>query len=240
MDGLRLEEYKFLRQEHENNRRFVFERPLVIVGATLAAAFSLSEKGLLGLLPVPFLAVLLFNLWFTFNRMESSARIVAYIQLVLEPSARYQWMGWESSLRAYRAWVFEVEQGRRHEPLFNEEVAQVQAMGFYAPIFYFHLALGILVTAVLVSQSEALQRVLGQQSRYSDLGAIGTSVAATASFGSVFWRFRPSKLRHLIEWKCQVWREVLDRIGPSNTPLQPSSGAEVASRLDVTVSAARG
>jgi hypothetical protein len=44
--------------------------------------------------------LLVFNFWFTINRLGSAARIVAYIQVVLE--AGRPWRGWETSLRSYR------------------------------------------------------------------------------------------------------------------------------------------
>lgn len=221
MDGLKLEEYKFLRQEHENNRRFVFERPLVIVGATLAAAFSLSEKGLLGMMPVPFLAVLIFNLWFTFNRLASSARIVAYLQLVLEPSAQYRWIGWESSLRLYRTTTGTVERERRIESAVTERVSKPQTMWFYRPIFFFHMALGILVTFILISQSDSLQRLLHQQGKYTDLLAMITNVVAMLVFAGAFWSYRPSKLHGVIDQECQVWPKVLHHL---ELQLQRTSG----------------
>lgn len=148
MSDLMVEEYRFLRQEHETNRKFVFERPLLIVTAALAAALGLSEKGTLGLLPIPFLSVLAFNLWFTFNRLESSARIVAYIQLFHEGDLRrLPWIGWENALRQYRRWVSRLGSDRLKEPQLNDETRQFGSMAFYGPIFFFHVSLGISVGA---------------------------------------------------------------------------------------------
>jgi hypothetical protein len=61
MGDIKSEEYKFLRQEHENNRKFIFERPLLIIGVTFASAITISDKNLLVLLPIPFLALLYLN-----------------------------------------------------------------------------------------------------------------------------------------------------------------------------------
>jgi hypothetical protein len=36
-------EYSSLREEHHMNRKFVFERPLLIVGVALAAAYRISD-----------------------------------------------------------------------------------------------------------------------------------------------------------------------------------------------------
>jgi hypothetical protein len=121
MSNIQSEEYKFLRQEHENNRKFIFERPLLIVGATFASAITINDKSLLLLLPLPFLALLYFNIWFTHNRMESSARIVSYLQIVHEGVSKYKWIGWENAVRLYRKWIYvsrknknELQIGRAH------------------------------------------------------------------------------------------------------------------------------
>lgn len=208
MNHLRLEEYKFLRQELEMNRRFVFERPLLIVGATLAAALSLSEEGPLGLLLIPFLGVLTFNLWFTFNRLQSSSRIVAYIQLVHEGQRELAWIGWENALRVFRQWCFEVNTGAREPPVFNEEPRQYDAMGYYGPIYFFHLFLGVVVTVLMVAQSEALQRLVGGTHEPIDPISLGASILFLVVFCLAFLRFRPSKVRHRIEWYRDVWKDV--------------------------------
>jgi hypothetical protein len=44
MSDNRIEEYRFLRQGLEANRKYIFERPLLIIGGTLAAAASLSAS----------------------------------------------------------------------------------------------------------------------------------------------------------------------------------------------------
>jgi len=209
--GLKLEEYKFLRQEHEQNRRFVFERPLAIVAATLAVAFSQSDKVQLGFFPVVFLTVLAFNLWFTKNRMESSARIVAYIQLVLEPTATLRWIGWESSLRAYR--------NQNHVLNIPPDRRGSQSMAFYAPIFYFHLFLGLLVTTILLIQTEPLNSWVqsgvwkpfnGHSLQYVTLFV--NLAALVIYFCAAIW-FKPSNVRPLIEWNYSEWQKLLDHDG---------------------------
>jgi hypothetical protein len=95
------EEYNFLRTELETNKKFVFERPLLIIGTGMAALGTLYDVKAILLGPIPFLTILYFNLWFTENRLKSSARIVAYLQLVHE-TKQLVTPGWESALRAYR------------------------------------------------------------------------------------------------------------------------------------------
>ena len=202
-----IEEYRFLRQEHEGNRKFVFERPLLIVGATLAAIVGLSEKGILGLLPIPFLFVLAFNLWFTFNRMQSTARIVAYIQLVHEGEDRLPWIGWENALRRYRIWDADVKNRRRLESI-KTDASQYESMTFYGPIFFFHMVLGVLVTLVLVWESSALHRLTSGVYRWSEIFPVAMCAVTLVAFCIFFWHYRPSKLRNAIEGKRLMWREI--------------------------------
>lgn len=56
-DGIRIEEYRALRQELDGNRKFVFERPLLIAGGTLAAVSALPAEGNISLLCIPFLTI---------------------------------------------------------------------------------------------------------------------------------------------------------------------------------------
>ena len=65
-EKLMIEEYKVLRQEHENNRKFVFERPLILLATLLAAVANFKEPPSLAqeVLPLIFLTGLWFNLWF--------------------------------------------------------------------------------------------------------------------------------------------------------------------------------
>ena|SRR5260370_5149930 len=205
MGDAAVEEYRFLRQEHEANRKFVFERPLIIVAGTLAAALGLSEKGILGLLPIPFLSVLAFNLWFTFNRIESSARIVAYLSLVHEgPSPVLHWVGWENALRAYRQWLFRVRAGDEERPS-QTSIDQFDSMRFYGPIYLFHLVLGLIVTALLVTQSMALRALLAGTYKPVDALSVWASVVSAVVYCLLFVRFRPAKISHKIELNRRIW-----------------------------------
>jgi hypothetical protein len=95
------EEYKFLRTELEINKKFVFERPLLIIGTGMAILGTLYNVNAIFLAPIPFLAILYYNLSFTNNRLKSSSRIIAYIQLVHEEEQLIT-PGWESALKIYR------------------------------------------------------------------------------------------------------------------------------------------
>lgn len=204
-----LEEYRFLRQELDMNRKYVFERPLLIVGATLAGAISLTEKGRLGMLPLPFLGVLLFNLWFTFNRLQSSARIVAYIQLVHESGSKLKSVGWENALRKYREWI--VTKSKEIEEIIRKgkDIRQYDSMAYYPPIYYFHLLIGLIVTLVLINQSEALGKLITGEAPKTDLFWIGVNCLFLVAYSLAFVWFRPGKVKHSIEIKRRIWEEVL-------------------------------
>jgi len=96
----RKEEYVCLRQEMENNRKYIFERPIAIVGATLLW-IKPGDAALLSLGLDFGAAVMLFNLWFTANRIRSNARIVGYLAAFHE--GRGGEVGWERYLARYRA-----------------------------------------------------------------------------------------------------------------------------------------
>ncbi|WP_289020358.1 hypothetical protein [Desulfobacter postgatei] len=139
-------EYNFLRSELETNKKFVFERPLLIIGTGMALLGTLYDVKAILFGPIPFLSILYFNLWFTENRLRSSARIVAYIQLVHETKDIIS-PGWESALRLYRKVNKEGE---------NQVVdTEFDNLEFYSPIFHFHVWLGTFVASAMVFGSLA-------------------------------------------------------------------------------------
>ena len=216
MSDIQSEEYKFLRQEHENNRKFIFERPLLIVGATFASAITINDKSLLLLLPLPFLALLYFNIWFTHNRMESSARIVSYLQIVHEGISKYKWIGWENAVRLYRKWIYDTHKNENELPCFNEQ--QFDSMAFYAPIFYFHLITGAATTIILILKSSLFcnllaQKVTSQTTPLDWLFIIIDSIALVL-FALLFIPFRPKTIRYQIEFKRCVWETKILEIKP--------------------------
>lgn len=209
-DAMKLEEYNFLRAELNENRKYIFERPLLIIGATLAAAISLSAAARLGLLPFVFLMVLLFNLWFTFNRMESSSRIIAYLQLVHEGRSEYKWIGWENALRVYRTWVVENKNTMRTLLRPDPPIPQYHHMAYYAPIFYFHLALGFAVTTTLLATATAGQHLYLGPLTIPDDKLLALNWIGLCLFATSFLFFRPKKVRHAIEFRRQIWQRALE------------------------------
>lgn len=168
---IREEEYISLREEHEKNRSYMFERPLIVLGIIAASTqyllSSLFPKSLQELevvqnvrwipliiiLPA-FIGILYYNLVFVSQRLKSDARIVAYIQLFHENELFNQWIGWETSLRFYRNLkepfpVAKVEDSIDFNPLakvkdiINKKRTEKKESqtGFYPLIFWFHLFL---------------------------------------------------------------------------------------------------
>jgi hypothetical protein len=208
---IRLEEYRSLRQELELNRKYVFERPLLIVGATFAGALGLSADKFLVTLPTSFLAVLLFNLWFTANRLRSSGRIVGYLQLVHEGEHPMGWIGWESALQRYREADYERKRNRGDAD--DSEPLQYHSMAYYPTIFYFHILLGILVTIMIISRLERLECVVrlllsGSLTAETIWLAIDGFAVVVFALAAMFW-FRPTTLRHDIERQRRIWKKIL-------------------------------
>ncbi len=145
------DEYKTLREELLQAKKYIFERPLVIVALGITS-IKLIPESYLTFLPLALSGVLLFNFWFTANRIMSAARIVAYIQLELEQQLVGRWVGWETCLRFYRKWLkLDPDKKVKSIPLGMDECKD--AMMFYEPIYTLHIALMIsaLVSAFFVT-----------------------------------------------------------------------------------------
>ena len=205
--NIKSEEYKFLRQEHENNRKFIFERPLLIVGATFASAITISDRNLLVLLPIAYLALLYFNLWFTHNRVESSARIVSYLQIVHEGNSQIDWIGWENSLRLYRQWIYRATRDTKMNP--KSDIHQFESTAYYGPIFYFHIFVGAILTSIIVVYPGLLYRFAKGELNSFELLCLLLSILALFLFLIASIPHRPSIVRHQIELKRRIWQEVL-------------------------------
>ncbi len=201
------EERKFLREELVANKKFLLERPLVIAGAALA--LSAKPMTVVGLMAFLFLAALLLNLWLTWNRLRNSARIIAYVQLVHEVDPCCGWIGWENALRAYRTWLGNnsVLDLKKYAP----SQKQYDSMGFYSPIWWFHLVAGIALTAILLVPFLADEKL---PVSWSWEGAIPVLSNLACLLVFVVWLFRysPRAARHGIEYEREIWVSVLGRL----------------------------
>ena len=209
MDSRMLEEYKFLRQELETNRKFVFERPLLIVGVTLTLSAAMKESltGLSWFLPILLLTVLVFNLWFTFNRLWSSSRIVAYIQLVHEGGKKLPWIGWENALHEFRRMAYRMN--KQGQNLLKRTPDTYHSMGYYAPIFYFHLVIGLGAMILVILPNNGLGAVELVGSARMHPIYLYTNVISLVVFLLAFVLFRPAKVRYAIEQNRNIWKSVL-------------------------------
>jgi hypothetical protein len=194
------QEYITLRDELNQSRKYVFERPLVIAGAGIALLTG--EGGQYGaVLPCLLTGLLLFNYWFTVNRMMSASRIVAYIQVVLEGDTG--WRGWETSLRKYRIWIKDDSKAKKDlvESELNE-TAVPDALMYYSPIYQIHIALVILCLVagflLTVKQPNAM-----------NAAATVVLVLLAGVFSRYCWKWKPSKMRSLIERNIVIWRHAL-------------------------------
>jgi uncharacterized membrane protein len=197
------QEYNTLRQELLEAKRYVFERPLAIT-ALGAIGLQVFDKPQHVALPVAVALLTLFNFWFTVNRLQSAARICAYIQLVLEPSATHRWEGWETSLRQYRTWLksLPTPQASKHVDTLMVVAAAPDALMYYPPVYYFHCAL-MLFSALGGLVQFSLETAVW--SRTLSLGA-----GALAAWSIVYLsRWRPSRLRLSIERNRVIWLAVL-------------------------------
>jgi hypothetical protein len=169
----------------------------------------------------------IFNFWFTLNRVQSANRIVAYIQLVLEPSAKLQWISWESSLRKYRRWLKANPDARIFIDDQFDRTAVPDALMYYPAVYYFHLAL--MSSATLASVGLLIQR----PNWWRFVFFLSTLLVVCRSVKD-FTRWTPERLRASIERNRVIWQNVLgeDRLNSwrqtvkvtSTTPLKQLVG----------------
>jgi len=206
------QEYDALRAELQDGRKYIFERPLVIAALATAGAQFLDKPPALILPPV--LAVLsVFNFWFTVNRIRSACRMVAYIQLVLEPSATVPWLGWETSLREYRKWI--KRNGDASTASVTSRIdhdAVPDALTYYPSLYYFHM--GLIGGATLIA--------LGLLIQYGTPWRWGCFlITAVLGAWSVVYlkRWRPSVMKDAIERQRVLWQSTLkerDKVGTTS------------------------
>ena len=171
-------EYDTLRSELNENKKYVFERPLLIFSSALVLFKLSSDISFASLIPGFFTFLLVFNLHFTYNRLLSSARIIAYIRLRLESEKeKKNDFYWETFLFKYRKGLKAIKMNspvnNKNEVLIEkkeleqdasnkvEEPKQAQELinkdnvfRFYPIIFYFHIVsiiiLGLLETLIFL------------------------------------------------------------------------------------------
>lgn len=157
---------------------------------------------------------LLFNLWFTVNRLQSASRIVAYIQLQLEGRPQTPWLGWETCLREYRKWTKRSDaDGIIKKDLDHDAVPD--ALMYYPAIYQLHV--GIAFLAVVASSFVLVQT----PSPVTIICSAGT-LMLVAWFAIHAVRHRPACMKGLIERNRVIWKHVLNK---RNLSGNPSAGA---------------
>lgn len=201
-DEYRLEEYRSLLEEHKKNRSYIFERPVIVLGLVSAAMYYFYGKNVGEYILAILIFVLLFNLWFTVNRLQSSARIVAYIQLVHEGEFRDKWIGWENCLRNYRIWFKYHRQIGDLEEICNEEVnkdAIPDSILFYPAIWLFHNLLVIFILIITIVKYISSRNIIPGP---DDLGIVFASlIFFIYTLGNLY----PKKLNPIIELQRAAW-----------------------------------
>jgi hypothetical protein len=205
-----LEEFNALRQELDNTRQFVFERPLFIVTAS-AAAIALVDKPFFAGLPPVAVGLLLANLWFTVDRMQSLSRIAAYIEIELEPGSEEKdygkWVGWETCLRAFRSWI--VENKENLDGIIAAESAKLDhfpvAAGYYPTILWMHVvasAVALLISLAYAVANHGAVEIL----------AFFLTLALVLWLGDFGWRNRPEITGRCIGETRIIWEKVFQKM----------------------------
>jgi hypothetical protein len=191
-------EYESLRNELNENRKYVFERPLLIFSVACIFFDYVSKTDYVMLFPCLIILLLLFNLHFTANRLNSSARIIAYIRLFIEKNqpSNYQW---ETFLNAYRL------------------KGENKGLKYYPVIYYFHIMLIIFLLLL-----EILLYFDGHQLNHNPdnvkiqittIGSIALMTGAIVYFFSI-WKFiSPKYVRAFFEKEADDVIEIIDLIG---------------------------
>lgn len=203
-DAIKVAEYESLRQEITQNKKYIFERPLLVIGVIGLAASQLEKNPIALLLPAMLVSMLWLNLWFTVNRIRSTARIVAYISLILE-SKNERWIGWETALNKYRLWAKEHFNKFKENLEFsnNREAMKFDATWSYHIILWLHVVavlLGVFGSGVYAFKNpKALEIVLSILTVSISIGFLITCLKP----------FNPKKLSRLVEIQQKIWTEVL-------------------------------
>jgi hypothetical protein len=224
-EGIRVEEYKYLQQEHQKNKGYIFERPVLIISIiTFAAQFliqyhnpanvsvNLSEHGqdILAspiMRPIMILAlvfILIFNLAFISTRIKSDSRLVAYIQLFHEGDLVPYWLGWETSLRFYRKWRKDNSNNLK-EKLEDKIDSSLYHLGWFYPSIYFFHALFIL--GLLFLSLSLFAEISHIHQYFYVLFSIGLCIVIIFSQSNPW---KPSRHYNLLDVERAIWFEVVN------------------------------
>ena len=227
---IRIEEYKYLQGEHQKNRSYIFERPVLIIGiVTFAAQFliqyqspanvsaNLSEHGQ-GILALPIMKpimvlalifILIFNLAFISERIKSDARIVAYIQLFHEGALVPYWVGWETSLRYHRRWMNKYSKNLKEKLKDKVDINSVYHIGwFYPKIYLFHAI--FIIGLLYIFLIWCIEIYYINQYSVSFLFLIGLCITIYFIWSNPWNPWHNSHHSNLVEVQRAIWFDVFE------------------------------
>lgn len=212
------DEYNTLRSEVLQGRKYVFERPLLIVTMGLAA-LNFIDKNYVIYLPPMAVGLLMFNLWFTVNRLRSTTRIVAYIQVELEEKLWQPWLGWETALRHYRIWMKQHLENQQSLVSARLDLDNVPASsGYYPTIYIMHF---VLIVAILIAN---LLACIFTPATATHLLFALTSMTTVTFAVYALGKWRPRFLQTMIEEDIIRWHLVFEHLSSRGikTKIAPS------------------
>ncbi len=225
---VQLEEYKALLEEHRRNRSYVFERTVVILAIVAASAKVFDQGNFLSTSILVAVLIFLFsyNLKFTVHRLESDARIIAYLQIFHEGSYKDKWIGWENALREYRIWEqHEGEEAASRINNGNDPMAIPNShinKGSYPALWSLHICLVVMAWAFLVGLNlkkigDRLTLVTHDVFRFFGLldtpNLLGAAVLAASTCYFLYTALRSAHYSHIdpfIESERTKWVLVVD------------------------------
>jgi hypothetical protein len=188
-------EYESLRNELNDNRKYVFERPLLIFSVACIFFDYVSKTDYVMLFPCLIVLLLLFNLHFTANRLNSNARIIAYIRLFIEKNQpnNYQW---ETFLNAYRL------------------KGENRSLKYYPIIYYFHIVLIIfllLLEILLYFDGHQLNQCPNNiKIQITTIGSIALIIGAIIYLFSI-WKFTsPKRVKAFFEKETDSVTDIIN------------------------------
>jgi len=201
-------EYESLRDELSNEKRYLFERPIILFFGLIALEF-LHQSKITIYLPALIGLLFAYSYFFSISRIFNMMRIVAYLQVVHEQSYLDIFVGWESHLDFQRQYLKEAKYSSRGEHWKEQK-------SFANGILGMHLVL--LIIASFVYYYEAFQAY-----SYTDTEIIAAIVSnAVLLLIAMFWmalkKRRPADVAKAISNEKQTIRHVIDEIAKVVTP----------------------
>jgi hypothetical protein len=228
---LRKYENSYLRAEIETNKKMIFERALLIAGAAFGATLLPNESKGIEFLGILSIVALFFNLWFAHNRLKSSMRIIAYIQLFHEAEDSIPWIGWENAVRVYRIWeeIFKKNEEEFFETAFKK-IKQNDRLSFYIPIVILHISIALAIAVYMLFRIYWL-RLYGEIEKYLYCGVLFENyiLLYTIVFAIyiifILIKCNPYELKSGIEKERIRWISIMEsfRLGRFNEYLQVSN-----------------